>query len=226
MKRALLLAAALSALSVAPAFAAVSHCPEPYLVKVEGPSADHVPLAGTVLCVKAGTGNTGEITGDGTTTLRGYLKAAGIVGGDGEGRDPSYAVVYHLEVTPFPTTTTTTASPPITTTTTTVRTGTPVTTSTTVAGPSTSPTSPDSPSGSVTPHLGCVTPEGHQYVTNIEQGGCAPTATPTAPTTSTPTSSSRTELPATGTGSSLLVSLGTALLAWGLALLVIWWALR
>lgn len=61
-----------------------------------------VPDAGTLVCVKASTGNTGVVTADGVTTLRDYLKAAGIVGGDGEGRDVSYFVTYSETPPPPP----------------------------------------------------------------------------------------------------------------------------
>lgn len=53
-----------------------------------------VPDAGDVICVKAGPGNTGVFVANGTTNLKDYLKAAGIVGGNGEGRDVSYFVEY------------------------------------------------------------------------------------------------------------------------------------
>lgn len=93
-------------LGVAPAaHATVEHCPDhdsQLYTKISNPAGDHIPSLGTEICVKAGTENTGRITADGNTTLRDYLKQAGIVGGDGEGRDPSYAVVYKLVITEPP----------------------------------------------------------------------------------------------------------------------------
>jgi len=53
--------------------------------------------AGMLLCIKSGgqdSKNTGVIVTDGETSLQDYLKDAGIVGGDGEGRDVSYYIVY------------------------------------------------------------------------------------------------------------------------------------
>jgi len=56
---------------------------------------DLVPPEGTLICVKASTGNTGVIVADGETTLREYLFNAGIVDGSGyKGRDVSYWVTY------------------------------------------------------------------------------------------------------------------------------------
>lgn len=81
------------------------HCPEPSLTgHIEDASNDLVVAAGTVICVKAGPGNTGVITADGITTLRGYLFEAGIIDGSGEqGRDVSYYVIYsYPEVSPSP----------------------------------------------------------------------------------------------------------------------------
>jgi hypothetical protein len=43
----------------------------------------YVPPAGTEFCVKAGTSNTGQVTADGTTSLRGYLDAATITAAAG-----------------------------------------------------------------------------------------------------------------------------------------------
>lgn len=91
------------------ALATVDHCPghnDPANVKDESGADDNdvVPAAGTSICVKAGTGNTGVITADGETTLREYLFQAGIVDGSGEqGRDVSYWVTYPAAPTPTPT---------------------------------------------------------------------------------------------------------------------------
>jgi len=66
-------------------------------IKDESGSDDNniVPVAGTLICVKASTGNTGVITADGVTTLQEYLFNAGIVDGSGDqGRDVSYWVTY------------------------------------------------------------------------------------------------------------------------------------
>lgn len=99
-------------LGITSAGATVEHCPNHNVapnIKDESGSDDNglVPAAGTVICVKASTGNTGVITADGETTLREYLFAAGIVDGSGKkGRDVSYWVIY-------PSTTTTTV--PVTT---------------------------------------------------------------------------------------------------------------
>jgi uncharacterized repeat protein (TIGR01451 family) len=71
------------------------HCPAGGTKIQSGAAGNDVVLAaGTEFCVKAGPGHTGILTADGTTTLRDYLKLAGIVGGDGEGRDVSYYVEY------------------------------------------------------------------------------------------------------------------------------------
>jgi len=94
----------------------------------------------------------------------------------------------HCEVT----SSTTTTEPP-TTTTTSARTPDPTsstTTTTLVESPSpttttlpSSPTTTTAPPADVPPSLGCMTPDGYPYVTNIEQGGCsAPDVAPTTPT--------------------------------------------
>lgn len=245
LRKTLLLAALLigaAPLMAAPASATVDHCPDhtdPAYTKVSGGHRDHVPNAGTVLCVKAGTGNTGVITADGTTSLAGYLKAAGIVGGDGEGRDPSYTVLYGLvlanlncadfetqeeaqavldadpsdphgldadkdgvacESLPSTSTTTTTSSP--------------VTTDTTTA---TAPTTTTTVPVSVTPSLGCVTPSGHPYLTNIEQGGCPGPIGTDGPSVADLNDQKATELPRTGWDAGLLFVIGTALFLAGLS---------
>lgn len=101
--------------------------------------------------------------------------------------------------------TTTTTQPPTTTTTeppTTTTTETPTTTITTTV-----PTD-------VTPFLGCTTPDGYPYKTNVEQGGC----TPATPQTVTPnTTLPGGNLPHTGTASNILVALGLGLIAFGLS---------
>ena len=64
---------------------------------------DYVPAEGTVICVKASTGNTGGITADGVTTLQEYLFNAGIIDGSGDqGRDVSYWVTYPPTTTTVP----------------------------------------------------------------------------------------------------------------------------
>jgi hypothetical protein len=77
----------------------------------DGELDDVVLPAGTIFCLKAGT-EAFEGVADGTTSLVEYAKAAGIVGGDGEGRNISYYVTYGMatsaptptpEVTPTPT---------------------------------------------------------------------------------------------------------------------------
>lgn len=84
------------------------HCPDHNVAgnaKDESGSDDNdlVPASGTLICVKAGSGssndtgsgNTGIITANGTSTLRQYLAAAGIVDGGGVlGRNVSYWVTY------------------------------------------------------------------------------------------------------------------------------------
>lgn len=92
------------------------HCPDggTKTEAIETELNDLIPEAGVLVCVKAGTGNTGVVTADGETTLQGLLFAAGIVDGSGEqGRDVSYFVVYEatqstdpsstVEPTPDPT---------------------------------------------------------------------------------------------------------------------------
>ena len=84
------------------------HCPDhdsDDVLKVEDGAADNdvVLPAGTEFCVKSGTSdtdtfNTGIVTADGEMTLREYLALAGIVGGDGLGRDVSYYVIYPPEL--------------------------------------------------------------------------------------------------------------------------------
>lgn len=127
------------------------HCPEPSLTgHIEDASNDLVVAAGTVICVKAGPGNTGVITADGITTLRGYLFEAGIIDGSGEqGRDVSYYVVYsYPEVSPSPSSS---VSPSITPSPSYGPTPTPSPTGTPVASPTATPTVPPSPQPSPTP---------------------------------------------------------------------------
>lgn len=97
------------------ASAASTHCPgsggEPLPsgytnpVKVEANGGNQsaidstIPAAGTYICVKSGTSETGNSTGiivaDGTTTLRGYLFNYGIIDGTGTaGRNVSYYMTY------------------------------------------------------------------------------------------------------------------------------------
>lgn len=119
------------------------------------------------------------------------------------------------------TSTTTTTLTDTTTTTTPVRTGTPVTTSTTEGTPSTSVPSDSSGDDSLTPYLGCVTPEGHPYLTNVEQGGCgAPTGAP-EPAPTLVAAPVRSELAATGWGQTLVVFLGLWCLLGGLTALAL-----
>lgn len=90
------------------------HCPDGWTAKDESGADDNelVLVAGTVFCVKAGSGqsndeaNAGIQTADGETTLCEYLVAAGVVGGDDECRDVSYWVTYP-SATPTPTPTST-----------------------------------------------------------------------------------------------------------------------
>lgn len=82
------------------------HCPDGWSTKDESGSDDNdlVLAAGTTICVKAGTGNTGILIADGETTLQEYLFEAGIIDGSGEqGRDVSYWVLYGTQETPAPT---------------------------------------------------------------------------------------------------------------------------
>jgi outer membrane biosynthesis protein TonB len=90
----------------------VEHCPghsDSANTKVEATGGNQEAVnnlvlpAGTQFCVKSSTGNTGVLVANGTTTLREYLEAAGIVGGDGQGRDVSYYVIYAEEPTATPT---------------------------------------------------------------------------------------------------------------------------
>jgi len=85
------------------AIAVVDHCPgEPggngdnkVEADFDGQLNDIVIDAGTTICVKASSGNTGFVVADGSTTLQEYLFNAGIVAGNGrEGRNVSYYVTY------------------------------------------------------------------------------------------------------------------------------------
>lgn len=121
-----LLALALSAGTALAAPPPGLHCPDGWTVKDESGADDNnlqLP-AGTIFCVKAGsgqsndtgTGNTGILTADGTTTLQEYLAAAGIVDGGGVfGRNVSYYVIYSSEATPTPTPTPTASETPTST---------------------------------------------------------------------------------------------------------------
>lgn len=103
-----------------------------------------------------------------------------------------------------------------TTSTTTTSTTSPATTDTTTA---TALTTTTSAPVSVTPNLGCVTPDGHPYLTNVEQGGCnaaTPTATEPAPPTAGLTPAA-TRLADTGWDAGLLFVIGTAVLLAGLS---------
>jgi cell division septation protein DedD len=99
----MLIVVAMAIMATGSALGAPGHCPDKDSTsKVEasfdGEFDNTVLAAGTLFCVKAGSaetgGNTGILTADGETTLVEYLKAAGIVGGDGEGRNVSYYIVY------------------------------------------------------------------------------------------------------------------------------------
>jgi hypothetical protein len=83
------------------------HCPAGWSSKDESGADDNdlVYPAGTTICVKAGTENTGIIVANGWSTLQDYLVLAGIMDGSGEqGRDVSYHVMYGLaSPTPSPT---------------------------------------------------------------------------------------------------------------------------
>jgi LPXTG-motif cell wall-anchored protein len=105
---------------------------------------------------------------------------------------------------PAPTTTSTMA-PPVTSTTATTATTTP-------ASGSPSTTTTTAPSSS-SPNLGCVTPDGHPYVTNIEQGGCTSPQTAIQSSTLTPAVS---ELPRTGRDAGFWAIVGLAILLVGL----------
>lgn len=106
-----------------------------------------------------------------------------------------------------PTSTTTTAAP----TTTTTAPALPLT-GVVSSTPSTPPTAEPAPS------LGCMTPEGHPYLTNPEQGGC-PSAKTDALSPAPVTVLS--ELPATGWGETLLVFVGLWFLLGGLTALAL-----
>lgn len=82
------------------------HCPEGWITKDESGADDNniVIEAGTLICVKSSTENTGILTADGETTLQEYLFNAGIVDGSGAaGRDVSYFVTYAPTETNEPT---------------------------------------------------------------------------------------------------------------------------
>ncbi len=83
------------AFSSVPMVNAAEHCPDGG-TKVEGAEAeaagDLVLDAGTLFCVKKGTGASAQLTADGVTTLYEYLVQAGLDGEVGEG--PSYYVTY------------------------------------------------------------------------------------------------------------------------------------
>lgn len=80
------------------------HCTdhEGHYGKVEGANNTLVPLAGTPVCVKAGPYATDVIVADGTTTLQGYVAAAGITVGNGNVPDVSYYVDYSPPTTVGP----------------------------------------------------------------------------------------------------------------------------
>ena len=102
---------------------------------------------------------------------------------------------------------------------TTVTTGT-IPTTTSTSTPSTTSTTrppraqPNSPGTTSTPSLGCTTPDGQSFLTNIEQGGC-PSAAVSAQ--SPVPATVRSDLPHTG-GGVLGIPVGIALVCAGLAL--------
>ena len=116
--------------------------------------------AGTVVCVKAGNGNTGTVTLTVDTTLADIILASGLTNGGGQVPNVSNYVTYPQEVTSSTTTTTiptttatTTSTVPTTTTTTTSVTEPPETTTTNTVPTSTTtiPTETESPSTSTEP---------------------------------------------------------------------------
>lgn len=122
----------------------------------------------------------------------------------------------------LPTSTTTTMTVPPTTTTTFPNV---LTTTTTGAGsnyvlPTTTTTTgtiiTESPTLTTPSSLGCMTPDGFPYVTNIEQGGCLHPGGPT-PTSAPSTVTATTELAKTGDDAGLLFVIGTAVLLAGLS---------
>jgi hypothetical protein len=92
------------------AFSSTEHCPgqpsdDPNKVEsvVDGDLDGVVLDAGTIFCIKAGT-ETFPGVADGTTSLVEYAESAGIVGGDGQGRNISHYVTYGMSTpTPEPT---------------------------------------------------------------------------------------------------------------------------
>lgn len=89
-------------ISTAGAQAVTQHCPKGG-VKIEARANELVLVAGTRVCVKAGTRVTGIFTTDGIRDLSSYLEEAGIMGGrSGEARDVSYYVIYPTLATPSP----------------------------------------------------------------------------------------------------------------------------
>ena len=89
---------------------AAGECPAGYATKDESGEDDNdlVIEAGTLICVKASTENTGIIVADGVTTLREYLDEAGI------DHDVSHWVTYDPEPTPSPTPVEPTPTPVVT----------------------------------------------------------------------------------------------------------------
>lgn len=109
--------------------------------------------------------------------------------------------------------TTTTTVPP-TTTTTAVPSSDTTTTSTTAPSLQRTTIPTDSPI-TTTPSLGCMTPDGQPYLTNVEQGGCPDAIT--VPSTAPIATTQRTDLPHTGWDAGLLFVIGTAVLLAGLS---------
>lgn len=73
------------------------HCPSGWDYKVEATDSeldDVVLPAGTVFCIKAGNGNTGELVADGQMTLFEILEYEGFVNSGGQTPSVSYYVVY------------------------------------------------------------------------------------------------------------------------------------
>lgn len=218
-----MIAAGLSLFAVAPSIAGATqdpdlHCPDGG-TKVEANGENQAEInalilpAGTLVCVKAGPGNTDIVTADGEKDLQDILFDAGIKNGSGtDGKDVSYYVIYESE-----TTTTTTTEPPVVTTTTQP----PVTTTT--QPPVTTTTEPPAVTTTTQPPVvtgtQCVTPDGFAYTTNLSE---CPPAAETPVVTQTPI----TALPRTGSWSLFLALLGTAAGLTGLGLMLFSRSLR
>ncbi len=169
-------------MSVSDVSAETEHCPSGG-TKLEGNYNSTVLPAGTQFCVKAST-ETVSGTADGSTSLIGYVQAAGIVNDQGNPHDVSYYVVY---ASPSPTSVPPTAVPP---------TAVPPTAVPPTSVPPTAPSVDETVMPTTVPNLPAPTES-----SEAPKATSAPVTTGSDQTPPTPAAEQVKVLPGTGTGS-------------------------